>query len=167
MPSRDSSPREPLEWLKTAHAYPAFAALIEHRRKLGEILVAAGAVSKNALERALATCPQGRRIGEHLVATSAATESAIFDALGVQQGLPVARLEPGTVSRSVARALPGHVTREWKVMPFRVAEGNLHVAVPDAPSEKTKAAIQPFTTLEVRFHLVTPSTFEELTSAFL
>ncbi|MCU1337866.1 MAG: bacteriophage receptor, outer membrane protein, partial [Bryobacterales bacterium] len=35
---------QPLKWLKTEHAYPARAALLAQKRKLGEILVGSGAV---------------------------------------------------------------------------------------------------------------------------
>src|SRR5580658_2703702 len=36
--------KRPLKWLKTDHAYPNRATLLAHKRKLGEILVASGAV---------------------------------------------------------------------------------------------------------------------------
>ena len=33
---------EPLVWVKTEHAYPSRSALVEHKRKLGEILIGSG-----------------------------------------------------------------------------------------------------------------------------
>jgi bacteriophage N4 adsorption protein B len=71
------------------------------------------------------------------------------------------------VPRRIAHALPEHVVREWRVLPFRVAQGHLHVACPDAPSLEIVRALRPFTALEIRFSLVTAEKFEELTGALL
>jgi hypothetical protein len=53
------------------------------------------------------------------------------------------------------------------VLPFRVAEGRLFVAGPDLPSPEMNAALRTFTTLEIRFHLVTPTDYQVLTQTLL
>ena len=53
---------EPLVWLKTEHAYPSRNALMEHKRKLGEILVGSDYVSEIDLTRALGRQPAGMRL---------------------------------------------------------------------------------------------------------
>jgi hypothetical protein len=58
---------EPLVWLKTEHAYPSRNALMEHKRKLGEILVGSADLDEGVLMQALAAQPTGLRIGEYLV----------------------------------------------------------------------------------------------------
>ena len=50
---------EPLVWLKTEHAYPSRSALVEHKRKLGEILVGSGYVDESDVRRALETLSPG------------------------------------------------------------------------------------------------------------
>ena len=62
---------------------------------------------------------------------------------------------------------PECFAREWRVLPFQVAEGSLFLASPDLPTPKLTAAIRSFTALEIRFHLVTPSEYEHLVNALL
>jgi adsorption protein B len=157
----------PLRWLKTEHAYPARAALLAHKRRLGEILVGSGKVTTTALRDALETRPGGVRLGAQLVRLGHLEERDLYEALSLQQGLPLARLEPDDVEEKSVRALPSAVARNWRVLPFRVAEGRLFVAGPDLPSPEMNAALRTFTTLEIRFHLVTPTDYNVLTQALL
>jgi bacteriophage N4 adsorption protein B len=81
--------------------------------------------------------------------------------------LRMGELDLAEVPRRIAHALPEHLIREWRVLPFRVEQGHLHVACPDAPSFEVVRALRPFTALEIRFSLVTAEKFEELTEALL
>ena len=92
---------------------------------------------------------------------------ALYQALSFQQGLPIAQIEPEAVPWPVAHALPEHAIRQWQVLPFRVAEQNLFVASPEAHGTETMEALRLFTSLEIRFHLVTPAEFERLSNALL
>jgi bacteriophage N4 adsorption protein B len=158
---------ERLGWLKTDHAYPTRAALLEHKRRLGEILVGSGILSPAALSVALETLPPATRLGEHLVNTGRLSPDEVYDALSFQQGLPRARIEPEDVPPQVAHALPTQMAREWKVLPFQVTEGSLFLAGPEIPSAEMDRALKDFTKLELKFHLVTPKEFEALASALL
>ena len=158
---------QPLQWLKTEHAYPARAALLAQKRKLGEILVSSGSVPAAELAVALAERTPGMRLGEYLVESRRLEMEALYQALSFQQGLPLAQVEPETVPWPVAHALPEHAIRQWQVLPFRVAEQNLFVASPEAPATETMQALRSFTALEIRFHLVTPAEFERLSKALL
>ena len=157
----------PLKWVKTEHAFPNRAALLTHKRTLGEILVASGYVSAAALKIALVEMPDDMRLGQYLVRAGQLEEPQLYEALSLQQGLPVADPDVGHVSRQIARTLPEHVARRWRVLPFQVAEGRLYVAGPDAPPVGMNESLREFTRLEIRFHLVTPAKFEELTKALL
>ncbi len=157
----------PLKWLKTDHVYPSRAALLSHKRKLGEILVGSGCLATAALNRALVTQPAGTRLGEHLVRTGLLDDAAIYEALAFQQGLPLGHVDTSDVPRGVARALPEQVARQWQVLPFRIAEGSLFVAGPEPPSPEMSVALGSFTALEIRFHLVTPAQFKKLFTALL
>ena len=157
----------PLKWLKTEHAYPARAALLAQKRKLGEILVSSGAVPAAELAEALVERAPGMRLGEYLVDAGKLRMEALYQALSFQQGLPLAKVEPDAVPWHVAHALPEHIVRQWQVLPFRIAERNLFVASPEAPAAETAQALRAFTSLEIRFHLVTPAEFERLADALL
>jgi bacteriophage N4 adsorption protein B len=158
---------EPLVWLKTEHAYPSRTALVEHKRKLGEILAGSDYVSELDVRNALATLPSGTRLGEYLVKLGKITENELYEALSLQQSLPAGRIEAFAISRTVARALPRHVIRTWQVLPFRISAGNLFLASPEIPSDELSRTLRGFTRLALRFHLVTPQNFEELTRRLL
>jgi len=157
----------PLRWIKTEHSYPTRAALLVHKRLLGEILAGSGYLSAATVERALDACPAGTRLGEFLVGSGELTEAALYEALSLQQGLPVAHVDAQQIPPRVARALPERVAREWRVLPFNVIDGSLLLASPDLPTPAMAEAIRPFTALEIHFHLVTPSEYEQLLDALL
>lgn len=157
----------PLIWLKTDHAYPSRSALVQHKRKLGEILAGSGYVSDSTLQQALKTQPAGMRIGEYLVQCGKLTEDELYEALSLQQSLPSGRLEPWVISANVARALPLRIIRNWKVLPFRISAGNMYLASPEIPSDELSRALREFTRLSLRFHLVTPGNFQELAESLL
>jgi adsorption protein B len=158
---------EPLVWLKTEHAYPSRNALVEHKRKLGEILVGSSYIDGSELETALKTQPAGMRIGEYLVKRGVLSDEDLYEALSRQQSLPSGRLDPHTVARNVARALPRQLMREWKVVPVRISAGTLFLASPEIPTDELSNTLRGFTRLEPRFQLVTPANFAELTKALI
>jgi adsorption protein B len=157
----------PLKWLKTDHAYPSRAALLPHKRKLGEILVGSGYLTAAELDQALASQSGAVRLGEHLVRSGTLDEESVYEALSLQQGLPFVHFDAQEVPARIAHALPEHVVRAWNVLPFRIADGSLFLAGPDLPSTELTRELRSFTTLTLRFHLVTPSEFEKLSSALL
>jgi adsorption protein B len=159
--------KRPLKWLKTDHAYPNRAALLAHKRRLGEILVASGALPAWVLKEALEMKLPGVLLGQHLVSTGRLGEDALYEALSFQQGLPIAQVEIEAVPKHVAHALPERVAREWSVLPFRVGEGSLFLASSKLPTVAMTAALRAFTALEMKFHLVTPTNFENLAAALL
>jgi adsorption protein B len=107
----------PLRWVKTEHSYPTRAALLVHKRPLGEILVGSGCLNAASLHRALAACPQGTRLGEFLVAIGALKERLGLLLLGLASGrvgqllrplVPQAgRLGPAVLLQFGRRRLPG------------------------------------------------------------
>jgi adsorption protein B len=157
----------PLRWLKTEHAYPSRTALLADKRKLGEILVGSGALSRATLAAALKTRPSSLRLGEHLVSSGALRQETVYQALSFQQSLPLASLEASGVPAAIAHALPAGIARKWKVQPFRVEEGNLYLAGPEIPTPEMNRSLRSFTSLQLRFHLLTPASFESLSNALL
>jgi adsorption protein B len=149
----------PLVWIKTEHTYPTGTALIGHMRRLGEILVAQGAVDPALLETALGHKPAGERLGEYLTRMGLLEESTLYHALAIQHSLPVGMEGK---ARPVTRALPAAVARKWNVLPFRVASGELFVAGPELPSEEMTRDVSKFCRLAIRYHLVTASEFEQM-----
>lgn len=156
-----------LSWLKTEHAYPGWSALQAHKRDLGDILVSTGKLTSETLATARATLPEGAGLGEHLVARGFLDQAQLLEALSFQQGLPVARVDPSSVARPLGWALPEHVVRRWRVIPFGVAEGGLLLACPVAPGRELLEDLRRHTRLEARLHLVTLDDFERLAGALM
>ncbi len=159
--------RRPLVWLKTEHAYPNRSTLIAERRPLGEILVGSQYVLASEMETALESQPPGVRIGEYLVRLGRLTEHDLYECLSLQQNLEFQTLESGQISEAVAHALPAEVSRRWRVLGFKVVAGELFLAGPDLPSEEMNADLRRFSSLDIRFHLVTPANFDALQREFL
>jgi adsorption protein B len=157
----------PLRWVKTEHAYPNPTALMAGRMRLRDILIGSLWITPDQLEWALECKPPDRRLGEHLLLLGMITEEDLYTALSLQNNLPFGKPEPETVSVPVTRALPATVARSLRVLPFRIAGGELYVAGPELPGEQTHNAIRPFSSLDIRFHLVTPTDFEELADDYL
>lgn len=87
-------------------------------------------------------------------------ETDLYQALSLQQGLSVVQLNPQAIPRNVARMFPATVSRDWQVLPYRIAEGGLYIAGPNLPSHKMHEALHGFTSLEIRFCLTTPSDYD-------
>jgi adsorption protein B len=156
-----------LKWVKTDHAFPNRAALLAHKRKLGEILVGSGYVSAAVLKVALLEQPVGVRLGELLMQAGALNEANLYEALSLQQGLPVIELDPREIPRHIAHALPRDVAHELRVLPFKIADGAMYLVTPDATAGEVSESLREFTRLEIRIHLIHATKFEELQKALL
>ncbi|MGE5644311.1 MAG: glycosyl transferase family protein [Acidobacteriota bacterium] len=157
----------PLVWLKTDHMYPSQAALVTHKRPLGEVLVEQGLLSGAQLEWALGSKPAAMRIGEYLLNAGYLNETALYRGLSMQQNVRFEPLDSGRIPVWVARALPGAFARRWNVLPFRIAGGRIYVAGPELPSETMQRQLRTLTPLEMRFQYVTPGNFARLSADLL
>lgn len=157
----------PLRWAKTEHAYPNRAALLTDRKRLGEILTGGQWITQDQLSAALASQPLARRLGEHLLELGLIEEDDLYQALALQNHLPIGKPEPSVVSLPVTRALPAALARKWRILPFRIAAGELYMAGAEIPGDEMQNEIRQFSSLGIRFHLVTPTDFEELAAMYL
>jgi adsorption protein B len=155
----------PLLWLKTEHAYPNRAALVEHRRPLEEILVGSGYLTAQALTELLASKPAARSLVAHLLKMNALPEADLYEAISLEQHLPLGK--PAEVSAAVTRSFPAAVARKWRVLPFKIVAGHLHVAGSEPPTEEMQEELKTFSSMEIRFQLVTPTEFAELEKEYL
>jgi adsorption protein B len=151
----------PLVWVKTEHAYPSRAALLENRRRLGEILVGSLYITADDLQAALDNKPGNLRLGELLVQLGKLTEDELYEALSLQVGVPLGRDAIDRIQPPAVRTLPAQVRRQWCVVPFDIRQGELYVAGPE-PAAGMEFALQEYTSLRIRFHLVTPREYAEL-----
>jgi adsorption protein B len=157
----------PLVWIKTEHAYPSPAALLPHKRRLGEVLVASRYVTPSELENALSKKPANARLGEYLIQKGKLSERELYEALSLQQNVPLGKPGRAAVSRAVTRSFPAEIVRRWQSLPFRIAAGLLWVASPELPSDQMQEELHRFSSLEIHSQLVTPTEFQELAREYL
>jgi adsorption protein B len=157
----------PLVWLKTEHLYPSREALSPRKPRLGEILVACEIVAQADIDEALERKPPGQRLGEYLVARGLVTEADLYEALATQQNLGIEPLSRARIAPAVTRTLPAALARKWKILPFRVAGGKLHIAGPEFPEPAMIGHLAAHTSLEIRFQLITPRAYQGFEDEFL
>jgi hypothetical protein len=124
-------------------------------------------LAQGDVENAARELPKGLRIGEYLVQLQMLSEENLYQALSLQTGIPVGRLSSGEVDRLAARALPVEAVRHWKVLPYRVETGQLHVATADVPSQELTRELASLSALEIRYCLVRPGEFAKLAREYL
>jgi adsorption protein B len=156
-----------LAWHKTEHAYPAHRTPEQGRPRLGEVLMGMNCVSTGQLEAALRKVPESLRLGEYLLQLQQISEENLYQALSSQMGIPWGLPSSAEVNRLATRALPAAVALRWKVMPYRVDAGQLHVVTADVPSKAMIRELNRLSELELRFHLIRPKEFEDLAREYL
>jgi bacteriophage N4 adsorption protein B len=159
--------RGALIWRKTDHCYPVHQAGDRSRPRVGEVLVRMRCLAMADLNEALRTLPEGFRLGEHLLQLHKVSEDHLYQALSSQAGIPLGAPKPDEVSRFATRMLPAEAARRWKVLPYRVDLGQLHVITPEVPSEEMTRKLSEISTLELRYRLVKPEDFERLTEEYM
>lgn len=92
-------------------------------------------------------------------------ERDLYEAISLEQNLPMGR--PEGVSAPVTRSFPAEVSRRWQVLPFKVVAGSLHVAASEPPTDEMHRELSTFSSMEIRFQLVTPTEYKELTEEYL
>jgi adsorption protein B len=157
--------RHALVWRKTEHVYPPPGARENGRLRLGQILVGMERISLGELDDALLTIPKALRLGEHLLGLRQISEDDLYRALSIQAGIPFG--PPDKVDRRAARALPAAAAQRWRVLPYKVEAGQLHLAATDVPSEEMLIALSGLSSLEPRFRLVPPRVFERMAARYL
>src|SRR5690242_460544 len=99
---------ERIGWEKTAHFFPEEEVLALYRRKLGDILIERGLVTKEQLDRGLAAqAATGRPLGAAMVDTGELDEDSLIEVLCDQLRLARADdFDPYRIPLSLLRRLP-------------------------------------------------------------
>jgi len=101
-------------------------------RPIGDVLVDQGVITPIQLDEALQRQRlTGDMLGRILVALGYCTEQDVIEALGVQQGMERVDLKKMNIQDNVIRLISGDVARFYSVLPVRIADGVLTVALAD------------------------------------
>lgn len=151
-----------LTWAKTSHAYPTRGTLLAHKKTLPEVLEFLDLGPARFFEQALERCPGDVEPGDFLVDEGLLAEERMLEALCLQHSLPRAHVNWEEIPQRVRRTIPQREANAWRVVPFQISEGALHVACATVPSDPMLAELRLFTLLEIRFYLISTREFEEL-----
>jgi len=101
-------------------------------KKLGEILLARGAVTQEDLERALAEQRQTKAfLGQTLLKRGVIKKRDLAAALQDQLGLPYVELAEASITAELGTLLPESMVRAYRAVPFELKEGAVAVAMAD------------------------------------
>src|SRR5690349_4189891 len=132
-------------------------------RLLGEILVAEGLTSTDAVERALARQRvSGELIGEALVALGVVTRDEVMRAVATQQDLPFLSRDEMPSALPVLKNLSAKYLRTYSVCPVSVEGGLLTVATADPSNPVVLDDLRQTTGLSVKLVV---SSLEAITEA--
>ncbi len=112
------------------------------RKKLGEILVASGAVGDADVEAALNDQSAGEpnRLGDLLVATGKITSTQLAHALAEQYELPYVDLPP--LPQAVLDLVPLELQRQYRFVPLKSDGTELHIAMADLANVEVLAILE-------------------------
>ena len=131
------------------------------RKRLGDLLVEAGAITPEQIEQALAKQKEDKRglkLGAILVDMDFVTEQQIVDALRDQLGYPDIVLAKERIADEVLRLMDESLLRKYSLMPFGFNEKNpniLKVAMSDPLDIRAIDDISIITGLQVEVYVTT------------
>ena len=101
-------------------------------RRLGELLLAAGTITQDELDRGLELQKsQKGRLGEVLIANGIITEDQLIEALQMQLGIEYIDLTKVNIPTEMATVVPKNIAKQYMVVPVRVRKDELSLAMSD------------------------------------
>lgn len=130
-------------------------------KRLGDILLESGLLTREQLDRALATAAANRqRLGELLVNTRLLSELDIARALATQLGLAIVDLRAISIPREILALLPRDLAQEYQVIPIRLEGNRLIVATSDPTNVQTEDALRTASGYDIGFVIAVASDIE-------
>ena len=101
-------------------------------KRLGELLIAAGTISEEELERGLALQKGTKeRLGTVLIKNEIITEGQLIEALQMQLGIEFIDLTKVNIPTELAQALPKNIAKQYQVVPVKAVKDELYLAMSD------------------------------------
>ena len=101
-------------------------------RRLGELLLAAGTITQEELDRGLALQKEQKgRLGEVLIKNGIITEDQLIEALQMQLGIEYIDLSKVNIPTELAGVVPKNIAKQYTVVPVRVIKDEIYLAMAD------------------------------------
>ena len=113
--------------------------------RLGDLLIAAGVIGQEELQKALSIQKQTReRLGDVLIENGMITEQQLIEALQMQLGVDFVDLTAVSIPLELAKFVPRAIAKKYSVVPVKLVKDELYVAMSDplnfVAQEEIKAA---------------------------
>lgn len=100
--------------------------------KLGDLLLETGLITQSQLDTALQKQKlQGKRLGQVLLEEKIISSSQLIQVLNSQLGIEIIELSVSMVDPKVAKMIPENIARRHRVIPVKVVDGSLLLAMYD------------------------------------
>jgi type IV pilus assembly protein PilB len=104
----------------------------QDRKRLGDLLLEVGVISKEQLEIALEAQRQtGEKLGEILISQGFVTQQDIIQVLEFQMGIPYVDLEKYNIDSAACLTISENLARRYGLIPISIKDGLLTVAMSD------------------------------------
>ncbi|MBQ9492351.1 MAG: type II/IV secretion system protein [Oscillibacter sp.] len=101
-------------------------------KRLGELLLAAGTLTEEELQRGLKLKEGTRdRLGTVLISNGIITETQLIEAMQMQLGIEFIDLTRYPIPTELAQAMPKNLARQYQVVPVRMVKDELYLAMSD------------------------------------
>ena len=121
------------------------------RRRLGELLIETGLLTRAKLKQALKTQKEsGKRLGKILIDMNIISEEEIAFALAMQLKIPFMDLRDFDIDEKVIELIPEHVCRKFICVPINRENNILHVSMADPLNLNIMKELQFITGLNIQ-----------------
>ncbi|MCR4434238.1 MAG: ATPase, T2SS/T4P/T4SS family [Clostridiales bacterium] len=121
------------------------------RKKLGDLLVEVGMITREQLEKCLEIQKTtGEKIGEILIANNYVTQQDIIQVLEFQLGIPHVNLDKYEIDPATCLIIPENLARRYGLIPIRKENGILTVAMSDPMNVFAIDDVQIYSGMEVQ-----------------
>src|SRR5262245_34553846 len=137
------------------------------RKKLGEMLLEAGAVDQSSLRAALVEQRRwGGHLGRVLIDMKLISEEQLVATLGRQLGIATVDVEKLQIPQAVIDLIPGDLAEQFSLIPFAQPMKFLDVAMSDPTNLGIVDELRIRTQLNVRPYLAGPRTIERAVARY-
>ena len=104
---------------------------ITARRRLGDLLVEAGAITEQQLDFALTNKSKGEKLGDFLINENLLTEQQLTEVLEIQLGIQHISISQFVIDPDLIHLLPKAIAKESLIMPLTREKNKLLIAMAD------------------------------------
>lgn len=105
--------------------------VLSKRKRLGDLLVEAGAITSQQLDYALQNKTKDEKLGDYLIRENLLTEQQLIEVLEIQLGIPQISISQFIIDPELVHLLPKEIAKRSLIMPLTREKNKLLIAMAD------------------------------------